>query len=192
MPKLDYPAVFDGEMIGVRVKEDINHNEAFCCVPLSLSISVDKARQNKDLKEIYDAHPSFFGEDDNNEWEHRTIELFVLYEMQKGEKSFWHPYFEVMPKLTNFWFWDEEQIKATDDPFLTCEMHKIKQYMDKNYNEMALICLQHPGIIKPGFLTKELYRHVEVSVSTRVFGYSIPCTALFPMADMLNHSDIDV
>lgn len=41
-------------------------------------------------------------------------------------------------------------------------------------------------------MTQERYLHVEVSVSTRVFGYSIPCTAMIPMADMLNHADVDV
>ena len=41
-------------------------------------------------------------------------------------------------------------------------------------------------------ITEELFRFVEISVGTRVFGYSIPCTAIIPMADMLNHSDLDV
>ena len=157
MPKLEYPALFDGELIGVRVKEDIHHNEAFCCVPLHLSISVDGALKTKELKEIIDAHPELFNEEESDEWEHRIIELFVLYEMQKGKDSFWHPYFEVLPKLTNFWYWDEEHIRATDDPFITCEMDKIRKYIDKNFEEMRLILLQYPEVFKPGFITKELY-----------------------------------
>jgi hypothetical protein len=64
--------------------------------------------------------------------------------------------------------------------------------MGASWSDMSLIFRQHPDIFVPGFVTEELFRHVEISVGTRVFGYSIPCTAMIPMADMLNHSDIDV
>jgi hypothetical protein len=64
--------------------------------------------------------------------------------------------------------------------------------MDASWSDMSLIFRQHRDIFVPGFVTEELFRHVEISVGTRVFGYSIPCTAMIPMADMLNHSDIDV
>jgi len=36
MPKLEYPAFFDGGLLGVRIKEDINHNEAFLSVPMKI------------------------------------------------------------------------------------------------------------------------------------------------------------
>lgn len=48
--------------------------------------------------------------------------------MQKGEKSFWHPYFEVLPKLTNFWRWDPKHLRETDDPFLLVELERVRDY----------------------------------------------------------------
>jgi hypothetical protein len=36
MPKLEYPAFFEGGLIGVRVREDIQHNEAFLSVPMKV------------------------------------------------------------------------------------------------------------------------------------------------------------
>ena len=64
--------------------------------------------------------------------------------------------------------------------------------MGASWSDMSLIFRQHPDIFAPEFVTEELFRFVEISVGTRVFGYSIPCTAIIPMADMLNHSDLDV
>lgn len=93
MPKLEYPAFFQGGLLGVKIKEDINHNEAFLSVPLACILSVDKAKQIKELNEIYKAHPDLFDEEESDDWEHHIIEVFILYEMQKGEKSFWYPYF---------------------------------------------------------------------------------------------------
>ena len=51
---------------------------------------------------------------------------------------------------------------------------------------------QHPDVFRLDFITQELFRHVEVTVATRNFGYSIPSTSIIPMADMMNHSDIEV
>jgi hypothetical protein len=133
-----------------------------------------------------------FDEEENSDFEHHILETFILFEMQKGEKSFWYPYFEVLPRLTNFWRWDQKHIKETDDPFLTTECEKIKNYLDQSWHEMSMVLRQYPEVFKAGFITEELFHHVETSVSTRVFGYSIPCTAMIPMADMLNHSSIDV
>lgn len=36
MPKLEFPAFFEGGLLGVRIKEDINHNEAFLSVPMKI------------------------------------------------------------------------------------------------------------------------------------------------------------
>lgn len=141
---------------------------------------------------VFEAHPELFDEDQTEDFEHHILETFILFEMQKGEKSFWHPYFEVLPKLTSFWRWDPADIRETDDPFITCELVKIRCFMERSWHEMSLAIKAHPDVFAPGFVTEELFYHVETSVGTRVFGYSIPCTSMIPMADMLNHSDIDV
>ena len=64
--------------------------------------------------------------------------------------------------------------------------------MGTTWSDMSMVLRLYPDVFRPGFVTEELFRHVEMSVCSRVFGYSIPCTAMIPMADMLNHSDIDV
>ena len=41
MPKVQYPSFFDGGLVGVRAKEDIDHREAFLFVPFKLLLSLD-------------------------------------------------------------------------------------------------------------------------------------------------------
>lgn len=41
MPKLEYPAIFEGGLVGVKCKDDISHQEGFLYVPLSITISVN-------------------------------------------------------------------------------------------------------------------------------------------------------
>ena len=40
MPKLEFPAYFEDGLVGIRVKEDIEHREAFIYVPYKMMISV--------------------------------------------------------------------------------------------------------------------------------------------------------
>ena len=41
-PKIEYPSFFDGGLIGAKVKEPIQHREAFLYVPQKAIISLDK------------------------------------------------------------------------------------------------------------------------------------------------------
>jgi hypothetical protein len=75
-------------------------------------------------------------EEENDDFEHHILETFILFEMQKGTKSFWHPYFEVFPKITNFWNWEIEDIRQTDDPFITYELDKIRRYVGTTWSDM--------------------------------------------------------
>ena len=43
MPKLEYPSHFQGGLIGIGCKEDIEHREAAMFVPLKITITLKKA-----------------------------------------------------------------------------------------------------------------------------------------------------
>lgn len=178
--------------MGVRIKEDIQHNEAFCSVPMKLHLDVNKAQNCPELKPIFEAHPELFT-DECPDFEHNMLACFIIFEMQKGEESLWFNYFEILPRLTNFWRWDSKHLKETDDPFVLVELDRIRDFKENSsWGQMKPIFGKYPEVFKPDFVTHELFLHVETSVATRVFGYSIPCTAMIPLADMLNHADIDV
>jgi hypothetical protein len=42
MPKIDYPALFDNDLLGVVATEKIEHNEMILAVPYNILITRDK------------------------------------------------------------------------------------------------------------------------------------------------------
>ena len=42
-PKLEYPAYFEGGLVGMRAKQPIEHREAFISVPYKMLITVESA-----------------------------------------------------------------------------------------------------------------------------------------------------
>lgn len=57
MPKLDYPATFDGGLLGVRALADIRHREAFLYVPFKMLITLEYARKHSTLGEVIRQNP---------------------------------------------------------------------------------------------------------------------------------------
>jgi len=69
MPKLEYPAYFEGGLLGMRCKEDIYHREAYIMVPVKMTVSLDKAYSHPVLSKIIDENPECFDKDTNADWE---------------------------------------------------------------------------------------------------------------------------
>lgn len=44
-----------------------------------------------------------------------------MYEMTKGEDSFWAPYFEITEKTDMVGFWNKEDLDECEDPLLTAQ-----------------------------------------------------------------------
>ena len=95
-PKLEFPAIFEGGLWGVRATEDIVHNEAFVAVPYTAIMSCDKALADPTLGPLLAAHPELFGAK-NLDGEHNMMLVFFFFEWQKGPESFWFPWFKVFP-----------------------------------------------------------------------------------------------
>lgn len=66
MPKLEYPAYFEGGLLGTKVKENIEHREAYLYVPYNLMISVKDSQEV--LSPIINSYPNLFSED-QCDWE---------------------------------------------------------------------------------------------------------------------------
>lgn len=90
---IDYPAAFgpDGGLIGIAAKRDIGIQEAYIYVPSKLVICEEKFRQDPDIGHILEENPELFV--DHYFGEHLVLIFFIAYEIGKGEKSFWAPYF---------------------------------------------------------------------------------------------------
>jgi len=62
MPKLEYPAYFEGGLLGVSCKEDIEHREVYLYVPYKMMMSVKGTQEHPVLGEIIKKHPECFKE----------------------------------------------------------------------------------------------------------------------------------
>ena len=83
------------------VNAPIHHREAFLVVPYEVIISVDKCHRDPTLGKFYAENPKIFT-NRHRDWEQLTLTVFLLYQQQLGDKSFWAPYIELMPEVTFF------------------------------------------------------------------------------------------
>jgi hypothetical protein len=63
MPKLEYPAYFDGGLLGMKCKEEIQHREAYLYVPLKMVMSLTKAQIHPVLSLIIKENEDCFSPD---------------------------------------------------------------------------------------------------------------------------------
>ena len=129
MPKLEYPAFFDGGLKGVRCTEDIEHREAFLFVPFKMMITVKGIHENEVLKPIIEKHRECFREDEYKiyHWENLTLTLGLLYQIALGKKSYWYPYLrEIQIPITISSFWNSLDIQMAQDKNLAFLMESRK------------------------------------------------------------------
>ena len=111
-PNQEFPAYFeDGNLVGVRALKPIPFRQAFIKVPYKCVFSATKARQNQYLKQIIDDNPKIFK--DQFDADTLILVLFLVYESQKGDDSFWKPWLDAMPLVDLFCHWPDEVIDAT-------------------------------------------------------------------------------
>ena len=77
--KLKFPTTFNGGLIGVEAKEDIEHREAFVFVPFRILISLSVARNDAQIGYIFKDNPQFFSKE-NDDFEQLTLTIFLLHE----------------------------------------------------------------------------------------------------------------
>jgi len=114
-----------------------------------------------------------------------NLSLFV------GEKSFWKPYFDVFPEPDLLAFWTDAELNELQDPELVKEALRYRIEIDDEWKEALNIFNKYPKIFPKDKINKDLFKFVYGNVVTRCFGWSMPCTMLIPVADILNHAPID-
>ena len=110
-PKLEYPAYFEGGLVGVRVKEAIKPREAFIKIPYKCLMTCEGAFKHPVLGQVLKENPEVFDEEEGRaDWEQLTLCLYLIYEWQLGDESFWKPYIDLMPEVDFFCHWGEHNI----------------------------------------------------------------------------------
>ena len=67
--------------------------------------------------------------------------------------------------------------------------HKALQ--DFDVDTFANVVQQYPEVFPAKFQTKELFDSIYTAICTRCFGEGVDSTSLIPMAEMLNHNNVD-
>ena len=80
---------------------------------------MERARSSE-IGFIFDSHESLFK--NNAERDFLTLVVFVFYEHAKGERSFWHTFFEANDPGKMACYWDENVLKELDDSELVVEL----------------------------------------------------------------------
>ena len=82
---------------------------AFLYVPIELVISEHNLRKrNPTISELYDKHPELFKT--HRDAEYNTMIIYVMHEMSLGEKSFWHPYLEIISRPDLPMMWEDSEL----------------------------------------------------------------------------------
>ena len=121
MPKVDYPGYFEGGLVGMKANAPIQHRESFLAIPYKMLMTVERAQNHEILGPIIRENPQLFDEEHKGDWEQLTLALYLIYENQKGDESFWKPYIDLMPDVKFFCHWPEELFIETQD-------HNLMQY----------------------------------------------------------------
>lgn len=89
---IEYPVAFgkEGNLIGIAAKRPIGPEEAYLFIPNKIIINDDKIMQSE-IAYIIERHKDVF--DEHADSEYLRLIFFITYELSKGEKSLWHPYF---------------------------------------------------------------------------------------------------
>lgn len=183
-------------------KEDIPPQKAFLFIPQKLIINDIVCARDPICGPVYEKHPEIFKDHLDNEY--LRMITFVMHHMLIGEKSFWHPFWQIINEADLPMRWSDEEIAELQDNFLQRE---IITYRDEYVKEFELVfgCFREnkynevwPGIIDDTKTEDEIKAEFEPLfykcfnyIVTRCFGWGLPKTSLIPFADCINHHNVD-
>ena len=105
-PKVEFPAVFEHGLVGVKVTKDIQVGEHMIYVPHNLLLSVKSTFDHEILGPILEDFPSIHRADDVC----LILSLRIIYETNLDANSFWHDWIKVLPVCYHTYEWSPDEI----------------------------------------------------------------------------------
>lgn len=172
---LIYPIAYGPKgLIGLKAKRTINSNEAILFIPKKLMIISKEYESKYDLSEEY--------EDDRSSI---ILTLFLLEEKyEKGDKSFFKPYFDLIPEQDFCIFWNDDDLNELNCDYLVEDINSLKDDFQETYSQM-------PKEFKSKYTYKTFTMYF-CHVLSRQFYIDDETSALVPFADALNHSSTKI
>ena len=194
-PKVKYPVMFgqgDNRYPGMLVTEDIGKEEVIVKVPGREIITTKKAFYSE-LKQIWFDHPDTFGKH-VADGEDNMLHAFILYEIQKGQKSRFYQMIKMWPRDTDILMnWDEDDLDWLQDPTLKNEAEKAYNEMMDTWNRLYAVLSQYPDFFNPESISLYRFKWVTILTTNRCFSSNWPGVCqMVPFADQINHENVDV
>ena len=80
---------------------------------------------------IIHRHKDVFEEHADSEY--LRLIFFITYEITKGEKSMWYPYFGIAERSDLPAFWDPKELDVLEDELLKAEIMEYKEEYEAEY-----------------------------------------------------------
>ena len=151
---------------------------------------------------VYEAHPEIFRDHFDNEY--LLMIVFVMHHMLIGEKSFWHPFWQIVNMSDMPMRWEEDEIDELQDAHLQKEVRTFRDEYFEEFNMVFDVFYNQkyeqvwPGICDTSKTKEEIAKEMEPmfykcfnTIVTRCFGWGLPKTSLIPFADCINHHNVD-
>lgn len=85
----------------MKALQPIEYREAYLFIPYKLLMTMESAKRVPELRYLIQNY-EIFHERKGKEPEQCILTLFMLWEFQKGEDSFWWPYLDLLPNFDKF------------------------------------------------------------------------------------------
>ena len=153
-PKIQWPSRSTmGQVRGTIATEDILANEPMLYVPENIMISPPICRANPLIGRVFTENELFFARDDDT-----MLAVFVMFEKERGEASFWHPYLAMLPWPCSVADWSPTELSELQDRHLsqqaTLRPIKLKEKYDIL---MALLLPKYENLFSKEVHTLEKY-----------------------------------
>ena len=181
---IDFPYAYGPfNLIGCKSISDINENESILLIPKKLMII---SKELNYLDEFVDSIEEELYEDDDLATLYLTLHLYLE---NKNRNSFYRPYLDLIFSNYNYLNdFTEENMQFFDDD------EKIVESLKNTINDISLLynTIINSNDEKFDEMTKEEFFFCYSQVVSRQFYIDEECSSLIPLADLLNHRNIDI
>jgi hypothetical protein len=187
---IEWPTVTPGTGRGAVAKKNVSPGEAFLTVPSRLILDPPFCRRAPDIGPFLASHQMFAESDET------TLAVYLCHESLKGVHSFWEPYISMLPKPSgSVYCWTREELDELQDPGVTevalrSGLKERKVLYEKIVSLIDRANAPFKMVTNKITFTFDLFSWATDTVNCRSFGKRIKYVSLVPLADNLNHSNV--
>ena len=120
-------------------------------------ITVERALNSKEIRHIFSENEYFFKNTEDRDY--LVLLVFLMYEHQKGKKSFWYPYFNVLEPGELPTHWERKLLEALEDPELAHNIKSNREEFDSDWVLIRrLLSIYTPELFNQDVCTYDLYK----------------------------------